>query len=176
VLETLPGIAGSSIELVTKPLEGWLLSAEVKRGSKTLGWIAQVHPARVRELDARHPVYVAELSLSALQQGAQGTTKFTELQRYPSITRDVALEVPADLPTSKIAAFFASQKEPLLAGAEVFDVFADHTGQKLASDKKSVAWSLTYRAPDRTLESKEVDEAHSRVLKALVGTLPATIR
>lgn len=176
VLEALPGIAGSSIELVPKPLEGWLLSAEVKRGSKTLGWIAQVHPARARELDARHPVYVAELSLSALQQGAQGTTKFTELQRYPSITRDVALEVPADLPSSKIAAFFASQKESLLAGAEVFDVFADPTGQKLASDKKSVAWSLTYRAPDRTLESKEVDEAHSRVLKALVGTLPATIR
>ncbi|RBP44245.1 phenylalanyl-tRNA synthetase beta subunit [Roseimicrobium gellanilyticum] len=176
VLETIPGIAGSSIELVPKPLEGWLLSAEVKRGSKTLGWIAQVHPARVRELDARHPVYVTELSLSALQQGAQGTAKFTELQRYPSITRDVALEVPADLPTSKIAAFFASQKEPLLAGAEVFDVFADPTGQKLASDKKSVAWSLTYRATDRTLESKEVDEAHSRVLKALVGTLPATIR
>jgi phenylalanyl-tRNA synthetase beta chain len=176
VLETLPGIAGSSIELVPKPLEGWLLSAEVKRGSKTLGWVAQVHPARVRELDARHPVYVCELSLSALQQGAQGTAKFTELQRYPSITRDVALEVPADLPSAKIAAFFASQKEPLLAGAEVFDVFADPTGQKLASDKKSVAWSLTYRATDRTLESKEVDEAHSRVLKALVGTLPATIR
>lgn len=176
LLETLPGIAGSTVDLAPKPLEGWLLSAEVKRGSKTLGWVAQVHPARARAMDARHAVYVAELSLSALQQGAQGTAKFTGLQRYPSITRDVALEVPADLPSAKIAAFFASQKEPLLAGAEVFDVFADPSGQKLASDKKSVAWSLTYRAADRTLESKEVDEAHSRVLKALVGTLPATIR
>ncbi len=176
LLETLPGIAGHGLDLVPKPLEGWLLSAEVKRGSKTLGWAAQVHPARARVLDARHPVFVAELALSALQQGAQGVAKFTGLQRYPSITRDVALEVPADLPSAKIAAFFASQKEPLLAGAEVFDVFADPSGQKLASDKKSVAWSLTYRAADRTLESKEVDEAHSRVLKALVGTLPATIR
>jgi phenylalanyl-tRNA synthetase beta chain len=114
--------------------------------------------------------------LSALQQGAQTVAKFTELQRFPSITRDVALEVPADLPSAKIAAFFASQKEPLFAGAEVFDVFADATGKTLQPDKKSTAWSLTYRAPDRTLAASEVDEAHQRILKALLGALPATIR
>ncbi|MEI6537474.1 MAG: phenylalanine--tRNA ligase subunit beta, partial [Verrucomicrobiaceae bacterium] len=177
-LVALPGIAGASLELVPKPLDGWLLSAEVKRGSKTLGWIAQLHPSRAREIDARHPVYVAELSLSALQQGAQGVTKFSELPRFPGITRDVALEVPADLPNAKLSEFFSAQqkKEPLLLSVEVFDVFADPSGQKLASDKKSVAWSLTYRSPDRTLESKEVDEAHARVLQALLGTLPATIR
>lgn len=178
VLEALPGIAGASLELVPKPLDAWLLSAEVKRGSKTLGWIAQLHPSRAREIDARHPVYVAELSMSALQQGAQGMTKFSELPRFPGITRDVALEVPADLPNAKLGEFFAAQqkKEPLLQNAEVFDVFADPSGQKLASDKKSVAWSLTYRSPDRTLESKEVDEAHARMLQALLGTLPASIR
>lgn len=176
ILESLPGLAGQSLELVPKPLDGWLLSAEVKRGSKTLGWISQVHPARARQMDARHPIYVAELALSALQQGAQAVTKFTELQRFPGMTRDLAIEVPADLPSAKIAAFFASQKEPLFVGAEVFDVFVDASGQKLASDKKSTAWSLTYRAPDRTLAAGEVDEAHQRILKALLGTLPAAIR
>ena len=102
--------------------------------------------------------------------------KFTGLQRFPSITRDVALEVPADLPNAKLTAFFGSVKEPLFAGAELFDVFADASGEKLATDKKSVAWSLTYKAPDRTLESKEVDEAHGRILQALTGTLPAIQR
>lgn len=174
ILESLPGMAGQALEIIPKPLQGWLLSAEVKRGSKTLGWIAQVAPARARQINARNPVYVAELTLNALQQGDM--IKFTELQRFPSITRDVALEVPADLPNSKIAAFFTAQKEPLLAAAEVFDVYSDPTGQKLSNDKKSVAWSLTYRASDRTLEMKEVDEIHQRVLKALVGTLPASIR
>jgi len=58
----------------------------------------------------------------------------------------------------------------------VFDVFADPAGQKLPKDKKSVAWSLTYRSPDRTLETAEVDAVHNRILKALVGTLPAIIR
>lgn len=176
LLEALPGLAGLGLELVPKPLPGWLLSAEVKRGSKTLGWVAQVHPSRARELDARSPVFVAELAISALQQGAQGVAKFTDLPRFPSVTRDVALEVPADLATAKVAAFFSTLKEPLFAGASLFDVFTDATGQKLASDKKSVAWCLTYRASDRTLATKEVDEAHARVLKTLVGTLPATIR
>ncbi len=176
ILESLPGMAGQTLEITPKPLEDWLLSAEVKRGSKTLGWIAQVAPARAREINARHPIYVAELTLNALQQGAQGLAKFTELQRFPSITRDVALEVPTDLPSSKIAAFFTAQKEPLLTDAVVFDVYSDPTGQKLSSDKKSVAWSLTYRASDRTLETNEVEVVHQRVLKALVGSLPATIR
>jgi phenylalanyl-tRNA synthetase beta chain len=176
ILESLPGVAGQFLELVPKPLDGWLLSAEVKRGSKTLGWIAQVHPSRARQIDARHPVYVAELAMSALQQGAQSVVKFTELQRFPSVTRDVALEVPADLPSAKIAAFFAAQKEPLFAGAEMFDLFSDATGQKLPADKKSTAWSLTYRATERTLAASEVDEAHQRILKSLLGALPATIR
>ena len=116
--------------------------------------------------------------MAALQQGAQGVAKFTELPRFPSITRDVAFELPADVPHAKIAEFFTAQqkKEALLVGAELFDVFADPTGQKLASDRKSVAWSLTYRSPERTLETKEVDEVHARVLQALVGTLPASIR
>lgn len=176
IIESLPGLSGQPVDVVPKPLEGWLLSAEIKRGSKTLGWIAQLHPARAREIDARYPVYVAELALSALQQGTQSVAKFTELQRFPSMTRDVALEVPADLPSSKIAAFFTSQKEPLFMGAEVFDVFTDPTGQKLASDKKSTAWTLTYRHSERTLATSEVDEAHQRILKSLLGTLPATIR
>ena len=178
ILEALPGIAGQSLELVPKPLDAWLLSAELKRGSKTLGWIAMLHPARARDIDARHPVFVAEIAMAALQQGAQGVAKFTELPRFPSITRDVAFELPADVPHAKIAEFFTAQqkKEALLVGAELFDVFADPTGQKLASDRKSVAWSLTYRSPERTLETKEVDEVHARVLQALVGTLPASIR
>jgi phenylalanyl-tRNA synthetase beta chain len=172
----LEAIVGGELDISPKRLDQWLLSAEIKRGSKALGWLAQVAPSRARDLGARHPLYAAELSISGLMQGGQNVVKFTELPRFPSITRDVALEVPADLPNGKIAAFFKAQKEPLLAGAEVFDVFADPEGKKMSRDKKSVAWSLTYRSPDRTLETAEVDAVHNRILKALVGTLPATIR
>ena len=154
----------------------FLLTSELRAGNRVLGWIAQLHPSRARDIDARHPVYVAELLLSALRQGSTGPTKFEELPRFPGMTRDVAMEVPADLPHAKVAAFFTSQKEPLLIASEVFDVFTDPTGQKIAKDRKSIAWSLTYRSPEKTLETAEVDAAHQRILAALEKALPATVR
>jgi phenylalanyl-tRNA synthetase beta chain len=154
----------------------FLLTSELRAGNRVLGWIAQLHPSRARDIDARHPVYVAELLLSALRQGSTGPTKFEELPRFPGMTRDVAMEVPADLPHAKVAAFFAAQKHPLFIGAEVFDIFTDPTGTKIPSDRKSIAWTLTYRASDKTLETAEVDAAHTAILTALEKTLPAKVR
>ncbi len=154
----------------------FLLTSELRSGNRVLGWISQLHPSRARDIDARHPVYVAELLLSALRQGSSGPTKFEELPRFPGMTRDVAMEVPADLPHAKVTTFFAAQKHPLFIGAEVFDVFTDPTGQKIANDRKSIAWTLTYRASDRTLATAEVDAAHTAILTALEKTLPATVR
>lgn len=154
----------------------FLLTSELRAGNRVLGWIAQLHPSRARDIDARHPVYVAELLLSALRQGSTGPTKFEELPRFPGMTRDVAMEVPADLPHAKVAAFFAAQKHPLFIGAEVFDIFTDPTGQKIPSDRKSIAWTLTYRSAEKTLETAEVDAAHASILSALEKTLPARVR
>jgi len=64
-------------------------------------------------------------SRSSSIRGNNAPAKFEELPRFPAITRDVAMEVPADLPHQQVATFFAGQKEPLLVKAEVFDVFAD---------------------------------------------------
>ncbi len=174
-IESLPG----TMPLETKRIAdsaSFLLCHELRAGNRTIGWIAQVHPARARQLDARHPVYVAEISLSSLRGNTTGPAKFEELPRFPAITRDVAMELPADVPHAQVAGFFAGIKEPLLVKAEVFDVFADASGAKLATDRKSVAWTLTYRASDRTLETQEIDLAHGRIVAALEKALPATIR
>ena len=177
VIESLPGLAGQAIEL--KRLtdnDTFLLSHEIRAGGRSVGWLAQLHPSRARGIDSRTPVYVAELVLSALRTNLGGLAKFEELPRFPAITRDISMELPADLPHAQVAGFFAGLKEPLLIKSEVFDVFTDATGTKIAQDRKSVAWTLTYRSPERTLETNEVDQAHSRVLAALSKALPATIR
>ena len=178
IIQNLPGLSRVSIEpkAVKESPASFLLTSELRAGNRNLGWIAQLHPSRTRDISARHPVYVAELLLSALRQGSTGPAKFEELPRFPGMTRDVAMEVPADLPHAKVAAFFASQKEPLFIASEVFDVFTDATGQKIAKDRKSIAWTLTYRSPEKTLESAEVDAAHQRILAALEKALPATVR
>lgn len=175
LIESLPGV--TSLEV--KPLTdngSFLLHHELKVGNRVLGWIAQLHPARARQIDARHPVYVAELLLSALRQGNTGPAKFEELPRFPAVTRDVAFELPVDLANTKVNTFFGGIKEPLLVKTELFDVFADPSGAKLPADRKSLAWTLTYRSADKTLETAEVDAAHARILAALEKALPATIR
>ncbi|MBK8040218.1 MAG: phenylalanine--tRNA ligase subunit beta [Verrucomicrobiaceae bacterium] len=178
IIQNLPGLSRVSIEpkAVKESPANFLLTSELRAGNRNLGWIAQLHPSRARDISARHPVYVAELLLSALRQGSTGPAKFEELPRFPGMTRDVAMEVPADLPHAKVATFFASQKEPLFIASEVFDVFTDPTGQKIAQDRKSIAWTLTYRSPEKTLETAEVDAAHQRILAALEKALPATVR
>lgn len=178
IIQNLPGLSRVSIEpkAVKESPANFLLTSELRAGNRNLGWIAQLHPSRARDISARHPVYVAELLLSALRQGSTGPAKFEELPRFPGMTRDVAMEVPADLPHAKVAAFFATQKEPLFIASEVFDVFTDPTGQKIAKDRKSIAWTLTYRSPEKTLETAEVDAAHQRILAALEKALPATVR
>ena len=64
----------------------------------------------------------------------------------------------------------------LLTSIDPFDQFRDPTGQKLASDRKSLTYTLTYRAPDRTLETAEVDTAHQALLASLEKALPVTLR
>ncbi|HYF36458.1 MAG TPA: phenylalanine--tRNA ligase subunit beta [Prosthecobacter sp.] len=175
LVESLPG-AGTLEARRLADTGTFLLHSDLRSGNRVLGWIAQLHPARARQIDARHPVYVAELLLSALRQGSAGPAKFTDLPRFPAITRDVAMELPADLPHAKVSAFFTGIKEPLLIKADLFDVFSDPTGTKLPKDRKSVAWTLTYRALDKTLETAEVDAAHARILAAVEKALPTTIR
>jgi len=65
---------------------------------------------------------------------------------------------------------------PFFIASEVFDVFTDPTAKRLAADRKSIAWTLTYRSPEKTLETAEVDAAHQRILAALEKALPATVR
>ena len=67
-------------------------------------------------------------------------------------------------------------KEPLLESVRLFDVFTDATGEKLPTDRKSLAYALTYRSPDRTLESAEVDAAHQRIVQQLLKKLPLQVR
>lgn len=161
-----------------KPVKhgGLLLSATVQVNGKSVGLCGRLWPARERALNARHPVFAAEIDTAALQKALTREVKFEEMPRFPGITRDVALEVAADVPHSKFEDFFAAVKDPLLSSATLFDVFTDPTGQKLAADRKSVAWTILYRDMTRTLESAEVDAAHARVIEALKKALPVSVR
>ncbi|HYR57699.1 MAG TPA: hypothetical protein VEO95_03675, partial [Chthoniobacteraceae bacterium] len=117
----------------------------------------------------------AELDLSALDT-AGGAKKFREIPRFPSTARDIALLAPLTLPHEKIVTTLTGAHEPLLESIELFDVFTDPAGAHIPADQKSLAYSLTYRAPDRTLAADEVNAAHARLKERLKSTLGVTLR
>ncbi len=175
LLESL--FPGASVKWKPGRLPAVLLAGgSIQINGKSVGQGGRLHPSRERAMGSRHPVFVAELDTGALQKAVVREAKFDELPRFPSVSRDVAMETEGDFPNSRFEDFFAGLKEPLFAGAVIFDVFSDPEGVKLARGRKSVAYTLTYRDRSRTLEGSEVDAVHQRVLAALTKALPVTIR
>ena len=173
VLEILAGPA--TVELrPTEAAAGFALAADVLIDGQPAGNFLQLSPERATHLELRGDVLLAELPVAVLAAAASGAGTFVPLARFPSVTRDLAVVVDRTLNHGQIATTLRGAKEPLLASVELFDVFTDDAGEKVAADKKSLAYSLTYRADDRTLRTEEVNAAHARlkgVLQASFGGL-----
>ena len=143
------------------------LLAQVFIDGKPVGGLGQLTPAKAKALELRGDVLVAELLVGALQAAAGGRKKFGALARFPAVTRDLAVAVDRAVAHGQIESTLRGANEPLLMGVELFDVFTDDRGEKIAADRKSLAYSLTYRAEDRTLKTEEVNAAHGRLKAAL---------
>ena len=174
VIERLAG--GSAVEM--KPpspdsdrLDGGNLALTTKLliGGEPAGGLGRLAPSRAKALELRGDVLVAELPVAALRNIAGGERVFAPLARFPSVTRDLALLVDRATPNGEIVAVLRGAGEELLSSVELFDVFTDDRGEKIAADKKSLAYSLTYRAETRTLKAEEVNAAHARLKAALLG-------
>ncbi len=166
---------GAEIEFAADDNAALALSLVIKIGGQPVGFAGQVWPKDGRALDTEAPVLFAEVDLGALP--ARSTAKrYREIPRFPATARDIALLVPLALSHGEIVSVLRAAKEPLLIDMELFDVFADPSGTRIPADKKSVAYSLTYRSTDRTLTADEVNAAHARLKERLKTTLAVTLR
>ena len=126
--------------------------------------------------NAPGPVLVAELNADRFLDRVASAKKFRELDRYPSITRDIAMIVPEKLSHVEILRAMQEPAEPLLESVQLFDLFGigkDVTG---TASGKSLAYRLTYRAKNRTLTNEEVTKAHAKIRERLKSELGATLR
>ena len=102
--------------------------------------------------------------------------QFRELQRFPSVSRDIALIAPERLSHEEILAAIKSAQEPLLATVELFDLFSGKDAENIGAGRKSLAYSLTYLDKNRTLTSDEVSAAHDRIRERLRTELGVELR
>ncbi len=166
---------GAETEFAPDENSALALSLVVKVGGQSVGFAGQLWPKDARALDATAAVFFAEIDLSA-QPAPTAAQKYREIPRFPATARDIALLAPLPLAHAEIVSVLRATKEPLLADIELFDVFADPSGAKIPADKKSLAYSLTYRSSDRTLTADEVNAAHARLKERLKTALAVTLR
>jgi phenylalanyl-tRNA synthetase beta chain len=135
--------------------------------------ITQIPPAHAKKLDLRDAVYVAEMELGPLLASGGRSRTFGELPKFPAVVRDMALVVGEGLQHGDILAAIEKNRNKLLESVEIFDIYR---GNSIPTGKKSMAYSLTFRAADRTLTDAEVNGAHEQLKRSLLQTLQCEIR
>jgi len=147
-------------------------TAEVLLNGAVIGFIGQVHPTVQKELDIKE-TYVFELSFKALAEAEVAPIAYETIPRFPSITRDIALVVDSATKAGDIQSIIIEAGGALLKEVQVFDLYE---GDKMEEGKKSIAYSLKYFDPERTLTDEDITKAHDKVLAAVKDQAGAELR
>jgi phenylalanyl-tRNA synthetase beta chain len=148
------------------------LAVEVFSGDQGIGVAGQLPAKRTSTVNAADAVFFAELNVEPITEAAQRTKMFHEIERFPAVTRDIAMIVPEKLTHAQIVDEIQSVREPLLESVELFDLFIGDLG----GAGKSLAYRLTYRDRSRTLVNEEVTAAHAKIRERLQRELGAELR
>ena len=148
-------------------------AAGLVRGPMELGWFGELALAAREAYDLPGPVFVAELSVSALAGLPVPSAKYEPLPRFPAVQRDLAIVVDREVTAGAVEAAIRAMRLGLLTRLTLFDVY---TGGQVGRGKRSLAWGLTFQAPDRTLTDAEVNQLHGRIVAEIAERFGAEIR
>ena len=141
--------------------------------TKQLGITGEIHPDVLERFsfDAR-PV-VAELDFDMICENADTEVHYQKPPKYPSTQRDIAMVVDADLEVGSIIDEIKSNDSSILEDVKLFDIYR---GMPIPPDKKSCAFSLTYRSNEKTLTDEEVDEVQQKIINDIREKFDAVLR
>lgn len=149
-------------------------AAQVLSGGTVLGWVGEIHPLAADAFEATAPVVAFELDLDALVKTSQPARDYVDVPLFPAVTMDIALVVDEDVTNEKLMQVMRSAGGKLLSSIQLFDVYRDE--ERLGAGKKSMAYALEYRSPDKTLTAEEVNKQHERLIKKTCGATGAEVR
>ncbi|HEV2906169.1 MAG TPA: phenylalanine--tRNA ligase subunit beta, partial [Actinomycetota bacterium] len=179
--------ARGAVEALLEDLgvEGWALgeplgdpfhpgrSARILLDDRPIGLIGELHPRTAASLDIEGRIAVAELEVEPLRAVASRSFRLIEVPRFPPIRRDLAFVVDEDVPAGGMQAALEAAAGELLDRSLLFDVFR---GGAIPEGRKSIAFALEFRAPDRTLTDEEVEPVIDTVVDRLRSELGAELR
>lgn len=140
--------------------------AEILYGDAVIGYLGEVHPQVSDNYGIGDRVYVAVIDMPQIVEKANYDRKYTGLAKFPASTRDISMVVKKDVTIGTLEAVIEKKGGKLLESCALFDVYE---GEQVGDGQKSVAFSLTFRAADRTLSDTEVNAVMDKILNALSG-------
>lgn len=149
-------------------------AAEVLSQGEVLGWVGNIHPASLQKVGVDVPVVAFELSAEALLRLAVRELPYVDVPTLPGVTHDLAIVVDESVSYEQLVQRIGSAGGKLLADVRLFDVYRDPV--RVGKGKKSMAFSLTYRAADRTLTSEEVEKAHEKLVNKVLRATGGEVR
>ena len=166
-----PNNAGKSA--LFNALIGRDLSPSMPTGGATRRLVGALHPDVEFALDVDGACWVFELDTEKLLSYCPSQLLFTGLPRFPAVARDVAVVVAEDFASDRVVQFVRQWRPELVEDVALFDAYV---GAPIPSGQKSLAYSISYRAADRTLTDEEVNDLHAQLVTALTRDLGVTLR
>lgn len=152
-------------------------TARVLLGKQQIGVMGELHPLVVEQLDMRvekdQPVLAADINLDALIPNIPPYYAFDPISPFPAVREDIALIVDGDVTAVSVTQVIQLIGGKLLKDVELFDVYE---GEQIGAGKKSLAYHLTFQAPDKTLTDKVVRKQRNKIVGQLNKRLGATLR
>ena len=143
-------------------------SAIISLNNDEIGVIGRIHPKLSKEA-----VYVFEINLDKLLTKKVGKMKYKEISKYPSIKKDLALVVEKNVTSKEIEQLIKKAGGSLLNCIDVFDVYE---GDGIPEGKRSIAYSLTFEKPDRTLTDEEINVTMEKIIEFVQKKIGAELR
>lgn len=148
-------------------------AARILAGGRELGFLGELHPDVLSNCELNLRVVVCEIDLEELTAVMNLKVMYRQIPRYPGVTRDLAVLVPLSVRADQVEKTIYSCGGELLRECRLFDVYQ---GEQVPEGYRSLAYSLLFQSPDRTLTDEEVAEVYSTIVKSLIRNLGARQR
>ncbi len=138
--------------------------AEIKFSGESLGFLGEVHPTVLSSYGIRERAYIACIDIEKVLSKRDPSVRYEAIANFPASTRDLSLDVPKDITAGEIEAVFKKYGTKNLESFSLFDIYE---GEQVREGRKSMAYNIVFRAPDRSLSDDDVNPAIEKILKGL---------
>lgn len=138
--------------------------ANIVYDGKIIGYLGEIHPEVADNYEIGERVYIAVIDMPEILEYATFDRKYTGIAKYPAVTRDISMVVPKHVLAGQIEDIIEKKGGPCLESYQLFDLYE---GVQIKAGYKSIAYSIVFRAKDKTLEEADVSAAMKEILKAL---------